>query len=424
MDRCFTRAAVALAVMLCLLLLLVVACGRGPATGEAPAQGATATGATAEPPTGQPGQPATGRQPAAQPPAGPGAAGAPPPGQVQGALPEPISVGDSLVVARVNGQEIKGRELNRAYLSTWRQFMSNQVVLPKEQQQGVMSELLQAMIGAELLRQEAVRLRMQPTAEAIDEEYRKTQAQASSEEQFKQLLQGAGLTPETLREEITRNATRQAYIGKIISDHAKELSVSEAEMKAFYDANNKKGQPLWHREMVRCRQILRELPPSTTEQQKKAERAKIEEAYAKLKAGADFASVAREYSVDATAPKGGDLGFVPRGAPIHPRLEEVIFSLKPGQFSEIVETPIGYHIIKSEEHKPEGAVEFDMVKAGIADELMQQKRQKQIGAEVARLQSKAKIQILLAFPKAEQAPATAAPPGAPASGPAAGQPKG
>jgi parvulin-like peptidyl-prolyl isomerase len=65
-----------------------------------------------------------------------------------------------------------------------------------------------------------------------------------------------------------------------------------------------------------------------------------------LRQGADFVSTAREQSVDvATRDNGGDLGWFPRGL-IAPELEEVAFTLQPGEISDVIQLGEGYHIIQ------------------------------------------------------------------------------
>ena len=66
---------------------------------------------------------------------------------------------------------------------------------------------------------------------------------------------------------------------------------------------------------------------------------------ARIKAGEDFAELARTHSDCPTAPKGGDLGFFPKGRMV-PEFEIAAFGLEVDGISEIVETQFGYHIIK------------------------------------------------------------------------------
>ena len=74
---------------------------------------------------------------------------------------------------------------------------------------------------------------------------------------------------------------------------------------------------------------------------------------AQLQAGADFAALAQAYSQDSnTSANGGDLGFFPRGILTSPGLEEAAFSLQPGQFSGVITTALGYHIVQVIERDP------------------------------------------------------------------------
>jgi peptidyl-prolyl cis-trans isomerase C len=61
----------------------------------------------------------------------------------------------------------------------------------------------------------------------------------------------------------------------------------------------------------------------------------------RLKAGADFAELAALYDPSA----GGELGWFPRAYLLEPELEEVAFNLEPGQYSDVIETDVGYHIL-------------------------------------------------------------------------------
>jgi len=72
-----------------------------------------------------------------------------------------------------------------------------------------------------------------------------------------------------------------------------------------------------------------------------------------LQASADFAALAQAYSQDlSTRDRGGDLGFYPRGILVAPEIEEVSFALQPGQFSGVISSTLGYHIVQVIERDP------------------------------------------------------------------------
>jgi len=86
-------------------------------------------------------------------------------------------------------------------------------------------------------------------------------------------------------------------------------------------------------EQVKARQIVVRL------------RSTADSLYRQLQAGADFATLAFQYD----PLTGGDLGWFPRGFLTIPAVEEAAFSLQPGEYSNVIESTLGYHIIQVEE---------------------------------------------------------------------------
>jgi parvulin-like peptidyl-prolyl isomerase len=83
----------------------------------------------------------------------------------------------------------------------------------------------------------------------------------------------------------------------------------------------------------------------------KQTRAKAEEVLKRVKAGEDFAALAKEYSTDpGSKDKGGELPWFKRGEMVKP-FEDAAFSMQPGQTSDVIETPFGFHIIQTEEKR-------------------------------------------------------------------------
>lgn len=97
------------------------------------------------------------------------------------------------------------------------------------------------------------------------------------------------------------------------------------------------------------KQYLEKHPQPDTE---KENRAKAEEVLKRIRAGEDFAKLAQEFGSDGTRDKGGDLGWFGPGQ-MHPDFEKATYALKPGQVSDLVQTPYGLHIIKLEGRKTE-----------------------------------------------------------------------
>ena len=85
-----------------------------------------------------------------------------------------------------------------------------------------------------------------------------------------------------------------------------------------------------------------------------------ERIHAQLEGGADFAALARAYSQDPnTRDIGGDLDWFPRGILTVPEVEEAAFALQPGQFSDVIPSLLGYHIVQVVERDPARTVSED-----------------------------------------------------------------
>jgi peptidyl-prolyl cis-trans isomerase C len=83
--------------------------------------------------------------------------------------------------------------------------------------------------------------------------------------------------------------------------------------------------------------------------------AEADEVYASLQSGADFQELASTYD----PLTGGDLGWFPRGYLAEPAIDEAVFALQPGQYSQVVQTDIGYHILYVAERDPNHTLQPD-----------------------------------------------------------------
>lgn len=148
-----------------------------------------------------------------------------------------------------------------------------------------------------------------------------------------------------------------------------KLEISDADLQQYYDTHSTEFEKS---EQVHARHILLKVPPKAKPDEKAKIRQRAEEVLAKVKAGEDFAALAKQYSEDGSAAKGGDLGFFSRGKMVKP-FEDAAFGLAPGQTSDIVTSQFGFHIIKVEE-KQEGRTQpLDEVRSQVAAAVRQQK---------------------------------------------------
>ena len=103
--------------------------------------------------------------------------------------------------------------------------------------------------------------------------------------------------------------------------------------------------------LVRLSHILLRLPQDADANAQAAAKVRADSIYNALKAGADFADLAKRLSQDpGSAPHGGQLSWIQKGQTI-PDFERAAFALQPGEISEPVLSAVGYHIIKMEERK-------------------------------------------------------------------------
>ncbi len=157
---------------------------------------------------------------------------------------------------------------------------------------------------------------------------------------------------------------RVDYLTLSAADLDKDDQPTEEELKKAYNDNlSRFAIP----EKRRASHILIALPATASEKQAKEALAKIEDIAKQARGGANFAALAKKYSMDSvTAAKGGDLGEVRRGM-LPKELEAAVYALKPGEISKPVRTQYGYHLIKLTAYTPEKRKPF----AAVRQELIQ-----------------------------------------------------
>ena len=156
----------------------------------------------------------------------------------------------------------------------------------------------------------------------------------------------------------------------LVLDQAKleaTVTISDADLQRMYTQNQEAFRTP---ERVKARHILFKTQGKSPAEEA-AIKAKAEGILKQIKGGADFAKLAKENSEDSSAANGGDLGdWITRGQMV-PEFEKSIFTLKPGETSELVKTMFGYHIIQTQAKQDGGIRPF----ADVKDELAAQAKE-------------------------------------------------
>ena len=149
-----------------------------------------------------------------------------------------------------------------------------------------------------------------------------------------------------------------------------QVTIPEADIEAFYKQNQTQYSTP---EQIRASHILLK----TEGKDEAAVRKQAEDLLQRVKAGADFAALAKQYSEDeVSSTKGGDLDYFGRGAMV-PEFEASAFAMKTGDVSDLVKTSFGFHIIKVVDRREAATRALADVRAEIEDQLKWQKAQQQ-----------------------------------------------
>jgi peptidyl-prolyl cis-trans isomerase C len=301
-----------------------------------------------------------------------------------GTPPAPATAGGT--VATVNGIGISTTSLDEAIDA----FLLAQRIPsppPPDRAATIRSLVLDALIGRELIFQLSAKEGIEPTLGEIEEVFNQTRAEFPDDETWQNQLAQRGTTDAELRALVKRNLA----IDKLIQDRVvAKIEIGEEEIRQYYDQN---PQEMQRPEEVRTSHILVKVPPGAGEDDKAPVRARAAELLAKVRAGQDFATLARENSEDTgSAVNGGDLGFIRRGTTV-PSFEAAAFALAVNTISDVVESDFGYHIIKVTDRHEAGSIPFEEVSEPLKRFLVQRKARDDMQTFVKILRDQAQVEV-------------------------------
>ena len=202
-----------------------------------------------------------------------------------------------------------------------------------------------------------------------------------TDEQLQQALAAQGLTKEAYRTQVREEIQKAQLINREIRG---KVNVTPEEVERYYKAHlSEYSTPA----RIQLAHILFHIDPNATTDQIAATTAKAEDVRARIKKGADFAEMAKEYSDDPSGKNGGDLGWFKPGQMLD-ELEKAAEKLQVGEVSDPVRTRAGIHLIKLEaresaSHEDLGELQ-DQIKQQLYNAALEDRFQKWLTEELRK----------------------------------------
>lgn len=318
------------------------------------------------------------------------------------------------VIVKVNNENILKSDFDKLYNTALEQYeaLANRKLTEEELKQ-LKEKVLEQLIVDKLLLQEAKKQNIKVTKRELEEGIKTVKSRFPSDSAFFQELKKENLT----EKEFQKRIEEQIMVLKLIEEKIRQNvpQPTEEEARNLFDKiikiiekkdiklNKNEEQDLqiiaqlvkrYFDEQVRVRHILIRVPENATPQQKEEAKKKILEIKSKLNKGEDFSTLAQKYSEDpGSKDRGGDLGFIAKGDTVK-EFEQVAFSLKEGETSDIVETIYGFHIIRAIEKRKKRTPDFEVIKEDLMQYLVRKNAEKYYESYIESLKKSANIQYI------------------------------
>ncbi|HEY8774315.1 MAG TPA: peptidylprolyl isomerase [Gaiellaceae bacterium] len=263
-------------------------------------------------------------------------------------------------VAVVGGDHIARADLDRRMSEAKCSYDLQKRTFPKAgsaEYQAIQTQILQSLVQRAEIQQKAPGLGATVSDKQVEDQLKQLKKQyfGGSEKRYQAELEKQCVTDPEVRADIRSNLLSDAVYKKVTTG----AKVSEADAKVYYlshSVNYTQPQTRVVRHiLVKDKQTADKL-------------------YAQLKAGADFATLAKKFSQDPGSKSQGGRLTISRGQTV-PEFDRTAFELKTGALSKPVKTQFGWHIIQAlKPATPRKATPFAQVKEAIRQQLLQQKK--------------------------------------------------
>src|SRR3990172_994854 len=308
---------------------------------------------------------------------------------VAAAEPRSLRVVDR-VAAVVNGEVVTMLELEDRAAGDLRRAVAEPAVERERARVRALKLALDGAISERLLDGQAAALGVEVTDQEIDAVVEDVKRRNGLDDaRLDEALAAQGIAD---RAAYRKSVRRDLETWKVLQLKVRSrVKVTDEDVKNYWQTHPQEFQS---GEEIRVRHIFLSLAHDAPAAEVERPRARAEKVRARLRAGEDFARVAREVSQGPSAAEGGELGWLKRGT-VQPEVEKVAFALRPGEVSEPVRTRAGYQILRVEERRGGGARPLEEVKDEIRDRLMNEQIETYRNQFVAELRKDALVEVKL-----------------------------
>ncbi len=290
------------------------------------------------------------------------------------------------VLAQVNGTDIKKEDIWADLKRSVKRYKARGMALTNEQEKIAAKKLLDNEIYFNLLLQKAQEMKISVPTQKVDSQIESIRKKFKSEEAFLKKLESQSLTLETYKKQLADDFLANAVLEKEVGA---SIEITDEILKNYYEKNKTR---FTRPEQRRASVILVKIKGKDEVEAEKKALSIIQNIQAELKKGTGFSDLAKEFSQDSLAKKGGDLGLFTKDHMFKPFAEKA-FKLKVGEVTNVFRSKHGLHLLKLT-----GIVEgskggFDAEKENIRKSFLQEEIKKKKKPYLDALRKEAKVKV-------------------------------
>jgi peptidyl-prolyl cis-trans isomerase SurA len=294
------------------------------------------------------------------------------------------------IIARVNNQIITMSDYQKAAAGLQQEVQQDCQNCTQQQIASEVADrrknLLRDMIDQQLLIERAKDMDISVDTDLVKrlDDVRKQNNLASMED-LEKAVESQGIVWEDYKNQMRNSLLTQQVIQREVGGR---LDIGSDEVKKYYEAHKQEyNRP----EQVALAEIFLSTE-DTSPEEIAAVRTRADDLHNRLVKGEDFTVLVKRYSQGSTAQEGGDLGNFERGQ-LAKQLEDAVFGLDKGQFTDVIQTKTGFEILKVLDHFQAGLQPLDKVEGEITNVLYRQKMEPALRTYLAQLREESYVQV-------------------------------